>query len=88
MVQDTEANIITLIKEVLVDQLIIDQLDSEDRLERTGLNSISFIRLAIAIEREYGFQFDDEKLNIQLFGNLKSLTEYVESKKNDDNGDT
>jgi|AGTN01.3.fsa_nt_gi Phosphopantetheine attachment site. len=80
MIHDIEANIIKLIKDILTDQVNIGQLNNEDSLERIGLNSISFIRLTIAIEKEYGFQFDDEKLNINLFENLKSLAKYVESK--------
>jgi len=45
-----------------------------------GLDSITFIKIVVAFEGEFDFEFDDEMLLITKFTTVKSMIEYVESK--------
>lgn len=45
-----------------------------------GVDSITFIKIIVALESEFDFEFDDEMLLITKFPTLKSMIEYVESK--------
>lgn len=56
-------------------------LDSD--FNSIGINSIAFIRTVVALESEFDFEFDDEKLQISEFPTIKSMTEYVASKIKD-----
>lgn len=55
-------------------------LSTEDELSYIGVNSITFIKVIVAIENDFGFEFDDDKLSHKSFTNVKSIIEYVESK--------
>jgi amino acid adenylation domain-containing protein len=54
------------------------KLDIE--LSGAGIDSISFIKIVVALEGEFDFEFDDEKLLITEFPIIMSMIEYVESK--------
>ena len=45
-----------------------------------GVESITFIKIIVALELEFDFEFDDEMLLITNFSTLKSMVDYVESK--------
>ena len=47
-----------------------------------GLDSITFIKIIVALETEFGFEFEDEMLLITKFPTVKTMVEYVESKAN------
>jgi acyl carrier protein len=68
------------IQTVLNEKSLIIQYDSN-----LGdiLDSITFIKIVVALEGEFGFEFDDEMLLITKFPTVKSMIEYVESKVND-----
>ena len=45
-----------------------------------GLDSITFIKIIVALEGEFDFEFEDEMLLITKFPTIKSMIDYVESK--------
>mgnify|MGYP001635417802 CR=1 FL=1 len=45
-------------------------------------DSIKFIKMVVALESEFDFEFDDEKLLYTQFQTVKSLIEYVDLKLN------
>lgn len=45
-------------------------------------DSIKFIKMVVALENEFDFEFDDEKLLFTQFQTVKSLIEYVNFKVN------
>lgn len=49
-------------------------------LESIGINSISYIKIIVALENEFNIEFDDEVLNITELPTIKSMMKYVESK--------
>ena len=46
------------------------------------LDSITFIEIVVAVEREFDFEFDDEMLLITKFPTTKTMVEYVKGKVN------
>lgn len=68
-------------------EVIVSTLDSkigdvtlETTLGGAGVDSITFVSLAIAFESEFGFEWDDEMLLMTKFDTVISMIEYVESK--------
>ena len=68
-------------------EVIVSTLDSkigdvtlETTLGRAGVDSITFVSLAITFESEFGFEWDDEMLLITAFSTIRSMVEYVDSK--------
>ncbi|RAT94038.1 acyl carrier protein [Brevibacillus sp. Leaf182] len=58
----------------------IDFSSQEIRLQDVGINSLGFIRLVVAVENEFGFQFEDDMLNVELFQTIQELIMYIEGK--------
>ncbi|RCX09097.1 acyl carrier protein [Anaerobacterium chartisolvens] len=56
-------------------------LSSKDNLEVLGINSVSFIKIAVEIENEFGFEFEDEDLNMEKFPNIGTIVEYVNTRQ-------
>jgi len=49
-------------------------------LKNIGINSITFIKIIVTIETEFGIEFGDEDLDYNEFPNIQSLVNYVEAK--------
>lgn len=60
--------------------LSIDDITLETEFMKAGVNSITFIKIVVALEDEFGFEFDDEMLLLTVFPTIKSIIEYVETK--------
>ena len=58
----------------------IDDVTLETVFAGAGVDSITFITIVVALESEFDFEFDDEKLLITEFPTIKSMVDYVESK--------
>ncbi|WP_018753424.1 phosphopantetheine-binding protein [Paenibacillus sanguinis] len=58
----------------------IDELQIEDYLTSIGLNSVSFIKLVVAIENQFDFEFEDEDLNYEVFQTLQDIANYIEKR--------
>ncbi|WP_223068388.1 phosphopantetheine-binding protein [Paenibacillus caui] len=72
------------LKEILKRELELgeqtDQLQLEDSLTSIGLSSVSFIKLIVAIENQFDFEFEDEDLNYNVFQTLQDVVNYVEKR--------
>lgn len=65
------------------DELENENFGVEDDFSELGINSVSFLKVVVAIETEFDFEFEDDDLNISNFKNLKSLANYVNTKISD-----
>lgn len=72
-----EVIIATLSEEV---EKVSDNVSLDMDFNSIGLDSITFIKTIVALEGEFDFEFDDEKLLITEFPTIKTMVEYVESK--------
>jgi acyl carrier protein len=55
----------------------VDKITMNSSLESLGINSISFIKLIVAIENELGFEFEYEHLNMKKYLIINDLVQYV-----------
>ena len=54
-------------------------LHNNDDLTQLGMNSISFIKMVVALESEFGFEFEDEALDYNKFTSLNILCDYIKN---------
>lgn len=75
-------NITKKIFEVIIANLKskTDNISVDTELSSIGIDSLTFIKLVVALECEFDFEFDDEKLVIKEFQTIKSLINYTEKK--------
>ncbi|WP_193774752.1 acyl carrier protein [Vallitalea guaymasensis] len=75
-------------KDVLIstleeDSAIIDNIKLEDSLVDYDMNSISFIKIVVALEKEFDIEFDDEQLNAEQFATFEDIVNNIASKINE-----
>jgi acyl carrier protein len=71
------------IKQIVVEnidfQKHFEEVDINEDLGKIGINSITFIKIIVAIESEFNIEFNDEDLEHRKFSNIKSIITYVKS---------
>lgn len=75
---DIQKRIFEVITENLDSKIDVVTLDTA--FAGIGIDSITFIKIVIALEGEFDFEFDDEMLLITKYPTVKSMIEYVQSK--------
>ena len=66
-----------------VEQMIIELLELpqdsvlENRFEDVGINSLSFVRLIVNIELEFGISVPDELLSLEAFPSIDDIVTYI-----------
>jgi acyl carrier protein len=68
-----------LINEVLKDYGPAGEISPETKPEELGLNSITFVKLAVLIENEFGIEFDDESLEPSKLKTVGDIIDYIQS---------
>lgn len=79
MQKDAESKLISILKEKF-DVDYNSGIRLEDTLSSLNINSISFIRLVVEIEKEFNIEFQDDIIDMNNFTTLKSLVEFIEEK--------
>ena len=51
----------------------VAEINGDSTLEELGLDSIEFVELIVEIESEYGFEFDEEELNLEKYYCINDL---------------
>lgn len=77
---ETQAKIFQVIESNLNPK--IGNVTLETDFSHAGVDSITFIKIVVALESEFNFEFDDEMLLITAFSAIGSVVNYVESKIN------
>ena len=75
--ENNDMHIFEMIKSVVEREISFD-----DEFSQSDIDSITFIKIVVALENAFDFEFDDEKLLITEFPTFRSIVEYVESKIN------
>ena len=47
-----------------------------------GLDSISIVNLIVILEKKFGFTFEENELNSEMFSSINNLTEFLYKKIN------
>ena len=63
-----------------IDQNIFSTVTCDMELPSSGIDSVTFVKIVVALEEFFNFEFDDEMLLFTAFPTIKSMVEYVESK--------
>lgn len=76
---DVKQKIIEIIGKVTgVDN--IEEVLSQEDLTEAGVNSVSFIKVIVGCENEFGIEFDDDELDFTKYNDLDALSDFVEKK--------
>lgn len=51
--------------------------DMESNFKEMGMDSLAFINMIVSVEKEFNFEFEDEKLSLYEFPDVLSLVKYV-----------
>lgn len=76
----TDEKIKNRVKNIIKDILKKDYNDEE--FIREKFDSLMFIRLVVTIEKEFGFEIDLSKINIQDFDTVEKICRFVEVNQN------
>lgn len=72
------------VKTILIQALELnidpDDLDLDIPLYEIGLDSVSTLSVVVGLEDVFGIEVADEELTEDLFGSIKSLSQYVDTK--------
>ena len=77
---DRQQMIFNTIKSNL-DEGVSSRVNVDAELSSVGIDSVTFIEIAVALEEEFGFEFEDEKLGVAAFPTIRSIIDYVVMKK-------
>lgn len=54
-----------------------NEVKNDDDLFTLGLDSISSIKIVVALEQDFEFEFEDEELTMERLRTINSLIEYL-----------
>ena len=77
MQKNAESKLISILKEKF-DVDCNSGIRLEDTLSSLNINSISFIRLVVEIEKEFNMEFQDDIIDVNNFRTIKSLVNFIE----------
>lgn len=80
MSEEIQNKLIMIMKETLGEVEGISTIKPDDDLSSFGVNSVSFIKLVVAVEEEFGFEFDDEQLDFNNFRTINGIVEYIKGR--------
>ena len=72
--------IIEIIRGNLEVPVSADVINYSSNIADLGINSITFIRIVVAIETEFDFEFGDEDLDANKYPTVYSIVIYVENR--------
>lgn len=76
-IDSVEMRLRKLLKESVKFPDAVDKIGIDDELVNVGLDSFIFIKLVVTMEKEFGFEFDDDALEVSRFPTMKDLIEYI-----------
>ncbi len=82
--RDSKGDVKTIINNAIIN--ISERIDEEIKLnyqislQELGINSVKFIGLVVALEKEFQIDFDDENLDINIYDNIDNLYQYIVKK--------
>ncbi|MCR2023743.1 acyl carrier protein [Blautia pseudococcoides] len=64
--------------ELISEELKVENISKETELESLGLDSITYIKLIVAMEKTFEIEFDDDDLNMYNFKTVSDLLNKIE----------
>ncbi len=75
---DIQAQVIKILKENTGKTDIADTDIINGNFTDLGINSLSFIKIVVALEEAFNVQFDDSQINFEMFGKIETITGLIE----------
>ena len=72
-------NILQTISNNLETEVSLEQLALEKDLSKYNLNSLTYIKIIVALEEEFDIEFDDDELDIKSFQTVNDLVKCTEN---------
>lgn len=69
--------VIDLLKDNVDDPSLLDECGLDEDLSSLGINSLTFIKLVIATEMEFGVSWSDEDLDFRNFSTINQIMNYI-----------
>jgi len=79
MSEDIKERVIIMLRENLDDVGGLDTIHPDADLSTLGVNSMTFIKLVVAMEMEFGVSWDDEDLELSNFLTVNNIIEYIQA---------
>lgn len=76
--------VMDLLRENVDDPSMLEQCGPDDDLSSLGINSLTFIKLVIATEMEFGVSWDDEDLDFRNFSTINQIMNYISLNQNEE----
>ncbi len=64
-------------------QISPESIQEDSKFDSLGFNSMTFIRMIVAIENEFELEFGDADMTFNKLPDFKSLSVYVQAKLNE-----
>lgn len=77
---DIEQKIKNIIHQVTELDIPVDEIESENIVERYGINSVDALEILINVENEFDITVEDEELNQDLIKSVSHLSDFVRRK--------
>ncbi|MCR8844346.1 acyl carrier protein [Paenibacillus sp. SC116] len=74
---ELKAKVIEILKDNVDDPQMLENIDPDDDLSSLGINSMTFIKLVIATEMEFGVAWNDEDLDFRNFSTINQIMNYI-----------
>lgn len=80
MENSLEKRVLNIIKANIDLEDSIEEIKLDDDLLLLGINSLSFVKIVVALENEFNMEFNEDDLDYELFRNADALINYIKSK--------
>jgi acyl carrier protein len=77
------SELMEIIKNVLKEFKPDVRVSLEDDLKSLGINSLTFIKIAVTAESQFGIEFGENDLNFMKFNKVIDLEAYIENRLKD-----
>lgn len=54
-----------------------EKIDTDTELKNIGMDSLSFVRIVVEIENQFGIEFPEDRLDIAQAGTVRKLCETI-----------
>lgn len=78
MGKSVESVLKSIISDTFEENSSIEDIGLDSPLNDIGINSISFIKIVVAIESEFNIEFEDEYLEYSKWNTLNDIISYID----------
>lgn len=73
----------SIIEQLNLEELTIEDIDNDDALfgDGLGLDSIDALELVVLLEKDYGIKLKDPEESKQIFISINKMAEYIETQR-------